>query len=923
MRRLGEGGMGEVLLAYDQRLDRHVAIKRLRGGRGSSSQRRERFRHEAKIAARLNHPTIVQIYDVVQDGDQDCIIMEYVEGENLRQRLQAGALSLSSALDIGHQIAFGMAEAHDHGVIHRDLKSENILITRAGQVKITDFGIAKLHDDPAGLAAGTSVLGTYRVMSPEQALGRPVDHRSDLFSFGVLLYEILTGTSPFQGKTPVQTVQSIVYGTPAPLSALVPNLPPALVALVERLLDKDPLLRPRDFHEVALALAELATDHYRGPCCRSTRPGDPRPRGSPPMVPDTETEDTGPAAVERLLPPAPRSLEAAHDGQRGPDAVAIAAATRVRPWRRLSAFAAAGAACAGLLYTFAPARAPTSTPGPASGLSSDNRTGSAQAAPMLYIAISPPRIESAAGRAQAELVAAAVRVEIAGGLFDFDGLAVVPLDDVDAVSDGLLSQHRRAPLQRELARAVGADEVVGSRLWCTAERCQVWLHRSDMDGHLRTAQLFQVAPDDLQGARQAIAVHLPKLYPGRHPRRAGPPPSRDDYDALVRMRRAYWSGDDGPSEQVLLAQLAAIRARSPSFVAVHRFEAELLRHRYRQRGQPADLVRALAVISSAEDQVPDAPELVASRFNIALDAGALEQARDALERLEAIDPGGDATAIVRGKWHAHHHRYAEALEVLTRAAAGGSWQVLYHLASVERTVGKLAPARVHLAQLLKRSPGNYAGLSLLANVELRAGEPACALTRYRALIARKPYYDECLNLGVAAMLLDRYDEAVAGFRCAAEIRADDALVSLNMAEALLLAGDRAQARRRFLDLVAHRPTTGHSSAGTARLIELTALAHLAQDDLALAAEARAGVDALLSSTPTPTPSGVLYTAAAVYALIGDSERAAAQVAGLLERGQAPAWFRFPWFDAVRRRPDLRAKLVQPPLSPRCLDPTAR
>lgn len=270
VRRLGAGGMGAVYLAYDERLDRRVALKRLHVGSDIAAERRERFRREAKIAARLNHPAVVQIHDVVRMDEDDWIVMEYVEGEDLRWRLQAGPVGWPELLRIAREIAEGMAEAHDRGVIHRDLKCENVLVTRAGHIKITDFGIAEILGD-AERTAGGVVAGTLRAMSPEQACGRPVDRRSDLFSFGVLLYEALTGTSPFLSDTPYLTMQQVVHARPRPLGELVPGIPRALAALIEQLLNKSPLLRPRDFHEVADALSDIAGDAQEGSCCCTAR----------------------------------------------------------------------------------------------------------------------------------------------------------------------------------------------------------------------------------------------------------------------------------------------------------------------------------------------------------------------------------------------------------------------------------------------------------------------------------------------------------------------------------------------------------------------------------------------------------------------------------------------------------------------------
>ena len=244
VRVLGAGGMGEVFLAHDPRLDRLVAIKRLLSTKDTLPERQERFRREAKIAARLNHPSVVQIYDVVEHEGSECIVMEYVEGKDLRSFLRKKPLSIRKLLPLAIQIARGMAAAHDVGIIHRDLKTENILLTASGHVKITDFGIAKMLGDES-LTADGMLVGTCRAMSPEQVLGKKLDRRSDMFSFGILLYEALTGASPFAADTQFVTLQRIAQEPHQPIAELVPEIPDELVALINQLMAKDPLLRPR------------------------------------------------------------------------------------------------------------------------------------------------------------------------------------------------------------------------------------------------------------------------------------------------------------------------------------------------------------------------------------------------------------------------------------------------------------------------------------------------------------------------------------------------------------------------------------------------------------------------------------------------------------------------------------------------------
>jgi serine/threonine-protein kinase len=252
--------MGEVFLAWDDRLKRRVAIKRIRHDSAVTSQRRERFRREAQAVAGLSHSAIVQIYDIAEDSSGDCIVMEYVEGRTLAALLNAGGpIAPGLAARLAREIAEGLQAAHAAGFVHRDLKAENVIVTASAHAKILDFGLSKSVFESAdeSLTADGTVLGTFHAMSPEQARGGEVDSRSDLFSLGVLLYEMLTGTSPFRGTNPLDTLKRVTTDQPPPVQALRPGVPAALGSLVERLLAKDPEGRPRDAQAVALELGRI------------------------------------------------------------------------------------------------------------------------------------------------------------------------------------------------------------------------------------------------------------------------------------------------------------------------------------------------------------------------------------------------------------------------------------------------------------------------------------------------------------------------------------------------------------------------------------------------------------------------------------------------------------------------------------------
>ncbi len=242
-RAIGIGGMARVYLAHDHRLNREVAAKILDPALAADPTFVERFRREAQASAALNHPNIVTIFDTGATEDSYFIAMEYVPGPNLKEVLQArGPLPEADALAIGAQIAAALATAHHHGLIHRDIKPHNVLLAPDHRVKVTDFGIARAAG-ASSLTATQAVMGSAQYLSPEQALHQPVDGRSDLYSLGIVLYELLTGNPPFAGDSLVAVAMMQVHTQPPSLRALRPDLAPETEAVVMRALEKDPAAR--------------------------------------------------------------------------------------------------------------------------------------------------------------------------------------------------------------------------------------------------------------------------------------------------------------------------------------------------------------------------------------------------------------------------------------------------------------------------------------------------------------------------------------------------------------------------------------------------------------------------------------------------------------------------------------------------------
>jgi serine/threonine protein kinase/tetratricopeptide (TPR) repeat protein len=257
LKEVGRGGMGVVYKAQDTRLDRTVALKFLSSELTRDEEARKRFIHEAKAAAALDHPNICTVYEVEEAEDQTFIAMSYLEGKSLKDRVKSGPIAIDEALDIAAQVAEGLREAHAKGIVHRDIKPANIMLTEKGQAKITDFGLAKLSWG-VDLTKTLSVMGTVAYMSPEQAKGEAVDHRTDIWSFGVVLYEMLRGELPFKGEHEQSLMYAIMNREPLPLMKGRPGIPREVENIVHTALAKNVVERYQSFEDVLEDLQAVA-----------------------------------------------------------------------------------------------------------------------------------------------------------------------------------------------------------------------------------------------------------------------------------------------------------------------------------------------------------------------------------------------------------------------------------------------------------------------------------------------------------------------------------------------------------------------------------------------------------------------------------------------------------------------------------------
>jgi tetratricopeptide (TPR) repeat protein/tRNA A-37 threonylcarbamoyl transferase component Bud32 len=698
---LGHGGMGEVFLAWDEILERRVAIKRIRQGSTQSSDQRERFHREARAAGRLSHSAIVQIHELILD--RDAIVMEYVHGSTLAERLETGPLPVRESLRLAREIAEGLAAAHAAGLIHRDLKAENVIITPQGQAKILDFGLVKpvaadLQDE--ALTRKGVLLGTYHSMSPEQAGGGQVDERSDLFSLGVLLYEMLSGIAPFRGDNPLDTLKRVIADTQSPLTKVRSDIPPEVSALVDRLLAKSRDERPHSAQEAVRALREL--EALMAPDVSDS-------------VSEMITADWTSTARKRGRPAGSLSI----------------------PWRRW--YLAAGGVIVLVTLAMVGMKVPSMRRG----------------RPLRVVALRP-EVEGATKDPRLEDAASGVLAFAQATLASFEGLSLIDPSQL-LHTDGTPA---------EIVKAGAADEVITGTVEPEGELARVVLNRC-RDGIVLRSEVFRVrtGSSDLGLLSEAVVAPLRRLYPDKKPRPGTPDLGARDEDYAEFLAIKHDRDEGSIDLHSDLARLEKVLRSSPRFLEARILAARISFYLYRMELDPQMLGNARQHISEARLLAPEDPRILSLTFQSGLEQSDLKEAESTLDKLDHLLPGDPDVLVLQASLAEKQGRMDEAIEKLrTAVRLAPTWQSLYSLASREARTGQVEKARRHFDAILLQSPRNVWALEGRARIEMTYGDLNRARTIFADLARSSGQSRELVHLGFINFLLHDYEAAAKDYR---------------------------------------------------------------------------------------------------------------------------------------------------------------
>ncbi len=740
---LGEGGMGSVYKAYDRELDRMVAIKVIRPGLVADPSAVQRFKQELLLGSKVSHKHILRIHDLGEVEGLKFISMAYVDGEDLHGILRReGRLPIERAIAIARQIADALAAAHSEGVVHRDLKPHNILIDQAGTAYVSDFGLAKSLASAADMTRSGELLGTPRYMAPEQVSGGQVDHRVDLYAFGLILYEMVTGTVPFHGDSAIAELLMRVQTKPPDPRTVNAEIPGPLADVILRCLEANPNLRYQTAEDILAGLA--FGDEGRSSSRRSYR----------------RTQSI-PLPLPALPAPATWSRQ------------------------RIAAVVAAILAVAGIAGWLALGR----RSGPAASSTATTQTAPVAPQHTRYLAVLPFRVLG--DPQQLRYVSDGVVEALSSRLFQLSNLTVVSNRDVE--------QARKAASIADAARTLGANLIVEGTVQSAGDSLRLVVNLHDIATGKRTwsrqftgtrETLFTLQDDVYDGLVAALgASPRPETIAHSADR---PTDDIEAYDLYLKGRDALRAGPDAKNLDSAIDFFQQAVRRDPRFALAHTGLADASLAMYGEKRDSIWVERARASAERAREIDDKLPQVHFALGSVYSESGRNAEAVIVLRKALELAPNSDEAYRRLGLAYQALRRKADAIDALKKAVNVNPYFWVNHnsLGEAYLQFGDHDLALDEFKRVIELEPNNFVGHNNIASTYFTQGKWEDCIPAYERSIKLQPHWLTYSNLGTAYFYLKRYDDAVKVFERAAALNANDAITIGNLADGLRWAGQR-------------------------------------------------------------------------------------------------------------------------------------
>ncbi|WP_049631651.1 serine/threonine-protein kinase [Cellvibrio sp. pealriver] len=845
---IGRGGMGLVYRARDTKLEREVAVKCLRTELFEAHYV-ERFKREALLLAKLNHPNIVQIYDYIEAHDQLALVMELVDGQNLQTYLREHIAPIAQRLQWLAQIAEGLAAAHDTGIIHRDLKTENILINKRGQAKITDLGIAKSQDFKGTLT--DHIAGSYCSMSPEQAMGEAITFKSDLFSLGILAYQLLCGAHPFgDTNNKLQTMQRIISHPPTAPHKYNPDLPAELIELLGQLLSKDPDKRPDNTHWVAAQFEKLKTLRWQ-----ETALGD---------------------ETQALIAPS-ANTRSSHTQDHPTFETRFAASPtipKVSAWQKIKQFIAAN------IITVSSAAISML-------IVAGVMAWQLQPKPPKYVAVIPPKmIAEGMQESQQELVKEAVYDAIQQSIIQLDGYYLIPREEVVDVNGD----------NETVRNATAADELITTELQCKIETCTIRLSRLTPENSIPNSRLkahdtktIDILTENYLSIAGIVQSNVGGMYKSSLSS-SFEQLNQGEYEKLLSVNVSYY--EKGASE-ALFNSIETLSKNTQKLSTTQSLFSEIGLDLYHET-QSSDILSKIELLLDKGNTKNDHIIFLYNTFYLQTAQRNFLEAQETISKIKAIDANQSSINALTAYLMNAQNKFDAAITLYKKAVSSkNSVKNLIGLSNSYRYAGNMLNAKETLKQAMLMAPKNYKVHSLYGLIELLEGNIESAKKAFEVAVNENPndIYNRG-NLGLCYLLSQNFDKAIEEFSQAEKLDPQNTAHKLNKADAYNLKGEIAESQVIYSSIISTLEKNAYLSEHHLRLAQ--AYAHIGQIEKALLS---------LRELEKLDPQNIetAYTAALVHTLANNDSSAILNISISLKNGMHPAWFSFSWFDSLCKK----------------------